>query len=188
MRVVIALKAAAGSRISFPVHCHAPLIMRWSTTPSRPLIFAFRPHSTLYLDHPSTSHVNSSSPSIHHPAEITCAPGHHNISRNEPENALAKAATEITTGNTREFPISNAQLVRTGPEPREHFISTVVIRNRYRRLCLPPSPAHPLQCHTGHPFMSKYCNKHVPAEDRSCSCGEPIQMIARPHPSHLPNI
>ena len=32
-----------------------------------------------------------------------------------------------------------------------------------------------IQCHTGHAFMGEYYNKHVPTEDRTCPCGDPLQ-------------
>jgi len=49
-------------------------------------------------------------------------------------------------------------------KPREHFTHTP--RIIYGRL---------VQCRTGHAFMGEYYNKHIPTEDRSCPCGEPLQ-------------
>ena len=49
-------------------------------------------------------------------------------------------------------------------KPREHFTHTR--RSIYGRL---------IQCRAGHAFMGEYYNKHVPTEDRTCPCGDPLQ-------------
>ena len=124
--------------------------------------------------------------------EIAWAPGHKKIIGNERADALAKAATEVAVNDppvslsyekaqarhhlveswTTEWhkqlqrPSAFLQANRFAPslKPREHFILTP--RNTYGRL---------IQCRTGHAFLGEYYNKHVPTEDRSCPCGEPIQ-------------
>ena len=124
--------------------------------------------------------------------EIAWAPGHKNIIGNERADALAKAATEIMVDDppislsyekaqTRQHlvdswtaewhkqlqrPSAFLQANRLPPSlnPHEHFTHTP--RVTYGRL---------IQCRTGHAFLGEYYNKHVPTEDRSCPCGEPIQ-------------
>ena len=49
-------------------------------------------------------------------------------------------------------------------KPQEHFTHTP--RNLYG--CL-------IQSRTGHAFMGEYYNKHIPTEEWSCPCGEPLQ-------------
>ena len=130
--------------------------------------------------------------SAQHHIEVAWAPGHKKIVGNEKADALAKAATEIavedppislsyekaqarlqlveswTTAWLRQLqqPSAFLQANRFPPslKPNEHF--TLTPRNTYGRL---------IQCRTGHAFLGEYYNKHVPTEDRSCPCGEPIQ-------------
>jgi len=149
----------------------------------------------------SSQHVNLHTRSLvisflessnQHHIEITWTPRHKKIVGNEHADALAKAATDIVldtppislshekaqsrqhliTSWTTEWhkqlqrPSAFLQANRLAPtlKPREHFTHTP--RNLYGRL---------IQSRTGHAFMGEYYNKHVPTEDRSCPCGEPLQ-------------
>ena len=149
----------------------------------------------------SSQHVNLHTRSLiisflessnQHHIEVTWMPGHKKITGNERADALAKAATETAVVNppislshekaqscqrlitswTMEWrkqlqcPSAFLQANRFAPalKPQEHFTHTP--HNLYGRL---------IQSHTGHAFMGEYYNKHVPTEEWSCLCGEPLQ-------------